>query len=110
MSGRKGFLSRFKDTVESMGRRLCVTDEGWLGMAPSRAQKGDLVVVLLGCSVPVVLRRRHSDGNGKGKGKGKEGEGALEFVGECYLHGFMNGEALEGVREGRLGVESLRLE
>ena len=49
-------------------------------MAPPRADKGDDVCVLFGCSVPVVLRKRH---------------GTWEFIGECYLHGYMNGEILK---------------
>jgi hypothetical protein len=45
-----------------------------------------VVYVLLGCSVPVVLRKT-----------GKPDE--FEFVGECYFHGFMDGEAL-ALRDG----------
>ncbi|PVH74034.1 hypothetical protein DL98DRAFT_393288, partial [Cadophora sp. DSE1049] len=78
----KKFYGRLEDTVVTMGRRLVVCEKGCLGMAACRARKGDLVVVLLGCSVPLVLR------------KGKE-EGSFELVGECYLDGFMNGEGLD---------------
>jgi hypothetical protein len=45
------------------------------------AQQGDLVCVLFGCSVPVVLRRLDEDNS-------------YTFIGECYLHGFMDGEAI----------------
>ena len=34
------FLGRFKATVEGMARRLIVTNEGHVGMAPSRAAQG----------------------------------------------------------------------
>jgi len=77
----KRFYGRLDDTVVGMARRLTVTEKGYLGMAASRAGKGDLICVLLGCSVPVLLRER--DG------------GAFEFIGECYVQGFMNGEALD---------------
>lgn len=63
-----------------MARRLTVTEKGYLGMAASRTQKGDLVVVLFGCNIPVILR--------------EGGEGNFEFVGECYVDGFMDGEAM----------------
>lgn len=77
----KWFYGRFEDTVNTMARRLAVTENGYLGMAACRAMKGDLVCVLFGCSIPVLLRERE--------------EGRYEFVGECYLDGFMNGEALD---------------
>ncbi|KAK4450946.1 heterokaryon incompatibility protein, partial [Podospora aff. communis PSN243] len=79
-----GFLSRLQDTymLKRMGRRLCTTRGGHVGMAPVRARKGDMVCVLFGCSVPVLLRRW----------EGGEGKEEWEFVGECYLDGFMDGE------------------
>lgn len=60
--------------------RLVVTEQGQLGMAPGAARKGDVVFVLVGCSVPVVLRR-------------SDGDEAYVVVGECFLPGFMKGEA-----------------
>jgi hypothetical protein len=81
----KWFFGRFDDTVITMARRLAVTERGLLGMAACRARKGDLVCVLFGCSIPVLLRER--------------GDGTCEFIGECYLDGFMNGEALDKARE-----------
>ncbi len=50
-------------------------------MAPCRVRKGDQICVLLGCNIPLILRQRKI-------------EGTYEIVGECYLHGFMDGEAL----------------
>lgn len=79
-------LSRFRDTTAAyaMARRLFTTRKGNVGMGPSQAKKDDLVVVLFGCSVPVVLRPVSDLDN------------TYEFVGECYLDGYMNGE---GIRE-----------
>lgn len=85
------FLSRFKDTTESMARRLITTKKGQLGMGPCRAQKGDRICVLLGCSIPLVLRPR-------------EGKSSYEVIGECYLHGYMNGEVL-----GELDGENIKI-
>lgn len=76
----KKFYGRLEDTVVTMARRLVVCEKGFLGMAASRARKGDLVVVLLGCSIPLVLRKHGED---------------FELIGECYLDGFMDGECLE---------------
>lgn len=68
--------------------RLVVTERGYLGMVPSASRKGDVIVVLVGCSVPVVLRK-------------VEDSGPEEYtvVGECFMPRFMNGEALESGRE-----------
>ncbi|KAF1984050.1 hypothetical protein K402DRAFT_395982 [Aulographum hederae CBS 113979] len=68
-----------------LGRKLLVTARGFLGLAPPEAQKGDVVVVLLGAPTPLLLRKR--------------GENYV-LVGECYVHGIMGGEAL-----GHLGRE-----
>lgn len=48
------------------------------------AISGDLVVVLLGLSAPIVLR------------PGATAADPYTYVGEAYCHGFMNGEALRG--------------
>jgi hypothetical protein len=53
------------------------------GLAPGHARVGDLICILFGCSVPVVLRR------------GADGpSNTFTFVGECFVHGMMDGEAL----------------
>ena len=75
-SGGDGFLSIFLYTTTEMARRLIVTSMGHIGMAPSRARKGDIICVLLGCSIPVCLRKREADAS-------------YEFIGEFYVHGFM---------------------
>ncbi|KAI0514646.1 heterokaryon incompatibility protein-domain-containing protein [Xylaria bambusicola] len=79
------FFGRFFDTVMRMSLRLMVTRNGRIGMVSEKASKGDLVCVLLGCSVPVLLRQ-----------SGGEGEGTFKLVGECFLDGFMDGAGLGG--------------
>jgi hypothetical protein len=49
-------------------------------------REGDMVCIIFGCSVPVVLRKVSAGGGGS----------HYEFIGECYVHGMMDGEALEG--------------
>lgn len=90
------FLARFRDTTAIMERRLVVTDRGYVGMAPSHAERGDVICVILGFSVPVVLRRRDSTNKaGEAKQLKKSWTETYEFIGECYLHGFMDGEVLD---------------
>jgi hypothetical protein len=64
------------------------SNRGTLGMVPEKAKKQDAVCILAGCSIPVILRR-YGDPD------------KFEFVGECYLQGYMNGEAVDELeREG----------
>jgi len=63
-------------------------DEGELfGLAPEGTEKGDLVCILFGCTVPVVLREVDTIG----------GVPLCEIVGEAYVHGKMDGEAVVDV-------------
>lgn len=76
------FYGRFFDIVERLALRLMTSRNGRIGMAPRNAEKGDVICILFGCSVPIVLRRSgHKD--------------QYTVVGECYLDGHMEGEALE---------------
>ena len=83
------FVHRVQEVV--LNRRLVNTEHGRLGLAPKRAKKSDLVCLLGGCSVPIVLRPQQDAGTG---------EGYFQFIGECYIHGIMEGEALELARRG----------
>jgi hypothetical protein len=64
------------------GRCLVHTKEGHVGLAPGTAQAGDHVAVILGCHTPLVLRQLTDD--------------QWAVIGECYIHGLMDGEALLG--------------
>jgi hypothetical protein len=74
-------------------RRLMLTEKRKiLGLVPDDADKGDYICILFGCSVPVVLRGvKHVPTSTQDKGT------HYEFVGECYVHGMMDGEAVEAV-------------
>ncbi|KAI0403750.1 heterokaryon incompatibility protein-domain-containing protein [Xylaria palmicola] len=77
------FFGRFFDTVVRMSLRLTVTCSGRIGMAAKKANKGDLVCVLYGCSVPILLRPSGDEDN------------TFTLVGECFIDGFMEGAGLE---------------
>ena len=53
------------------------------GLAPPALERYDIVCILLGCSVPVVLRE-HKKGT----------DHNFEFIAEAYVYGMMDGEAL----------------
>jgi hypothetical protein len=63
-------------------RRFAIDSEGNMCIVPFSAERDDKIVVISGLSIPLVVR--------------KKGEGVVEIIGECYLHGYMDGEALNG--------------
>lgn len=75
----------FRATMQvCWGKRFVILDSGHLGLVPSQTEIGDSVVVALGCSMPLAIKRR---------------DGQDEFVGECYIHGIMDSEMLNGTAE-----------
>jgi hypothetical protein len=58
-------------------RRMARTTKGYIGLVPKDAQPGDCIVLLMGVSVPVVLR--------------PSGQ-RWKLMGESYVEGIMNGE------------------
>lgn len=83
------FLKRVQEVVWNRKFLLSQGGEGQeeekklFGLAPTGAQEGDIIVILFGCSVPVLLRE-----------KGPPEDRYYNFVGEVYIHGKMDGEAL----------------
>jgi hypothetical protein len=84
-AGDAKMVKPFLDRVQSViwNRKFFVSkDSGLLGLAPLYAKAGDLICIFYGCSVPVILREHVSAGH------------YFQFIGECYVHGVMDGEAL----------------
>jgi Heterokaryon incompatibility protein (HET) len=79
-------LIEFTERLQSViwGRKLIKTKtHGFIGLGPSKpkgVKKGDFVCILCGCSVPVLLRQ-------------VKDAPYFIFIGECYIHGMMDGEA-----------------
>ncbi|KAI0535351.1 hypothetical protein GGR58DRAFT_529570 [Xylaria digitata] len=65
-------------------RKLCASEQGYLGLVPRLAEVGDILCVLPGCTNAIVLRPMIGRA------------GYYELVGDAYLDGVMNGEALFG--------------
>ncbi|ENH69448.1 Heterokaryon incompatibility protein 6, OR allele [Fusarium oxysporum f. sp. cubense race 1] len=63
--------------------QIAKTENGMIGLVPLLAEAGDQIYVLNGGAVPFVLR------------KGKRLLNGRRLVGECYIHGLMNGEAIQ---------------
>lgn len=65
----------------TFGRRLFMTSKGYMGLGPAAAKVDDKVCMFSGGQVLYVVRGRKDP--------------RFEFVGECYVHGLMDGEACE---------------
>ncbi|KAL9119340.1 MAG: hypothetical protein Q9187_004104 [Circinaria calcarea] len=79
----------------SFGRRLCWTRKGYVGVVPAASRVGDSICAFFGGQVLYVLRERENP--------------SYEFMGECYVHGLMDGEVLEWVEDGTVAAETFRL-
>lgn len=73
-----------------MGRRFMVTNEKLMGLGTGFLMRGDIIVVALGCSTPIVLRP-----------EGKE----YRFVGDVYISGYMRGKAVQENKDSVEGRE-----
>jgi hypothetical protein len=65
-------------------RRMLFSKRGnYIGLGPAAVQKGDILAVFFGGQVPYVIRKvpRVEE---------------FEFIGECYVHGLMEGELMKG--------------
>ncbi|KAK1759672.1 heterokaryon incompatibility [Echria macrotheca] len=72
---------------------FCVTEKNrYIAMVPNVSRPGDTICLLYGVSVPCVLRE--FDEEGKKDGKLDGGRNKYQLVGDAYVHGVMDGEAL----------------
>ena len=66
-------------------RRFFLTQGLYFGFGGKSVKVGDKVVVLLGGKVPYILRRL------------EEQEDMYKYIGDAYVHGIMNGEAVDAM-------------
>lgn len=71
----------FRATRRDGGRKPLV------GIIPRYTRVGDKLCIIYGCSVPVVLRKLMAEG----------GRPYWQLIGEAYVHGYMDGEALSAL-------------
>ncbi|KAJ9142873.1 Heterokaryon incompatibility protein 6, OR allele [Coniochaeta hoffmannii] len=106
------FLRRAMSTTAH--RRLCVTRDGRIGVAPQGTKVGDCVVLFEGCGIHFVVRRVRGTEKKKGtmtdrllrriKGKElREGEGRYRLVGPAYFSEAQR----NGGRSSRSGVQKI---
>lgn len=72
------YLDQLEDTARH--RRPFAGKGGLLGLGPAEMEVGELIYILVGATVPYLLR--------------KDAEGKLRVVGDAYIHGVMDGEIM----------------
>ena len=70
-----------------------LTSQGFLGIGRQTVEKGDEVFIVKGSRVPLILRPIERTLLPR-SGLSEREQGYL-FLSECYLHGFMDGEAVK---------------
>jgi hypothetical protein len=79
---RKFIQSELKTFEDIAGKTI---EKRLFGLAPESAKTRDIICILLGCSVPVILREHRVSS-----------DHYFELIGEAYISGMMDGEALGG--------------
>jgi hypothetical protein len=75
--------ARIENAISGRGQgwRLCTTKNGRLGQVLKSVEVGDVICILYGGEVPYVIRPSMN--------------GFYKFIGSCYIHGLMDGEACQ---------------
>jgi hypothetical protein len=68
-------------------RRVVLTSGGYFGLAQDSVKVGDQIYLLPGAEFPVLLRRLRKEKH------------EYVFVGECFIHGLMNGQGMTMTRK-----------
>lgn len=77
----------FQNPNVTFGRRFAVSALGYLCMLPDEASLGDKIVLVKGGQVPLLLRPQQAN---------------FQLIGECYVHGIMDGKVMKKVMEHHL--------
>jgi hypothetical protein len=83
-------------------RRFAITrDRATTGIVPPNTQIEDPVCILYGCSVLVILRKVPKS----------ESQEFAQFhpIGECFIYGIMDGEAIDGQKKGLYADEMFEI-
>jgi hypothetical protein len=75
------------DANRTYGRCMFSTEKAYIGLGPKTMQPGDCVVLFEGGTVPHVLRRNGAE---------------FTFIGECYVHGAIQGELFDSTKSKRM--------
>jgi hypothetical protein len=74
------------------GRQIFATSCGHLGLGPLSMKPGDSICAFKGAEVPFILREQEGGVGRYRRTLWRKERRSCELVGECYIHGFMDGE------------------
>jgi hypothetical protein len=78
------------------------SEEQYFGLLPKTALPGSFICILHGCSVPLALSRCTEST--------KPGQGArYHLIGECYVHGLMEGQIIEEAKKRGIKPQKITL-
>ncbi|XTI95877.1 hypothetical protein V2W45_1350248 [Cenococcum geophilum] len=92
VDGSNGDFQKATEIV-SRARKFFITEKGYFGVGPA-CMENDLVYILYGRRVPFLLRPKNN---------------FYHLVGECYVHGIMDGEAITMLEARRLSEASFEV-
>jgi len=72
-----------------------ITSDSRMGLGLDDVREGDLIALFLGAQVPFVVREVASD--------------VYILVGECYVHGIMDGEAMQDAAKWHASLRNIVL-
>jgi len=79
--------------IVTENKKLFLTEKGYLGIANRDILEQDEIFILPGSTVPIVLRPSMPSLNGE------HGTVSYQNVGDCYLHGIMDGEDVNEIND-----------
>ena len=81
-------------------RKFCITELGRMGLVPASTEVGDVIVVLFGMQTPAILRTHALV-------SADVSPVCYQLLGESFVHGLMDGEAIRAMDKGDLHADDL---
>ena len=97
---RSNSLERSLTEEVTRNRKFCITELGRMGLVPASTEVGDRVVVLFGMQTPAILRKLAPvsvDAR----------PACYQLLGESFVQGLMDGEAIRAMEMGNFHAEDL---
>ncbi|KAJ3545639.1 hypothetical protein NM208_g2414 [Fusarium decemcellulare] len=89
----------FAVTSATLNRRLFFTKKGYMGLGPATMKAGDAAYVFAGGHMPFIVR------HAKERDVPKVGmRNCHELIGDCYIHGIMDGEVMDKFEQDKRSV------
>jgi hypothetical protein len=81
-------------------RAFAVTKKNYFGLLPGATKDGDIVSLIFGGQHPFILRRKSGSGAEVVDDPENSAKSPYELIGQCYIHGIMDGEAFKAFNDG----------